>query len=84
MKIQSLFLAAAVALAGFAAEPVCSGTHFAADALKPFVESGGHSQKHCLQFHVVSLLFDWLDFKSVPAVPRVPEVPVVPDVPFLP
>ena len=40
MKIQSLFLAAAVALAGFAAEPVCSGTHFAADALKPFVESG--------------------------------------------
>ena len=40
MKIQSLFLAAAVALAGFAAEPVCSGTHFAADALKPYVESG--------------------------------------------
>ena len=40
MKIQSLFLAAAVALAGFAAEPVCSGTHFAADALKPFIESG--------------------------------------------
>ena len=40
MKFKTLFLAAAAALAGFAAEPVDSGTHFAADALKPFVESG--------------------------------------------
>ena len=42
MKLKSMFIAvvAAAALAGFAAEPVCSGTHFAADALKPFVESG--------------------------------------------
>ena len=42
MKLKSMFIAvvAAAALAGFAAEPVCSGTHFAADALKPYVESG--------------------------------------------
>ena len=40
MKIKSMIMVAVLALAGFAAEPVCSGTHFAADALKPFVESG--------------------------------------------
>ena len=40
MKLKSLFVIAALAVAGFAAEPVCSGTHFAADALKPYVESG--------------------------------------------
>ena len=40
MKIKTMLLAVAAAFAGFAAEPVCSGTHFAADALKPFVESG--------------------------------------------
>ena len=40
MKLKSMFLTMALAFAGFAAEPVCSGTHFAADALKPFVESG--------------------------------------------
>ena len=40
MKLKSMFIIAVLALAGFAAEPVCSGTHFAADALKPFVESG--------------------------------------------
>ncbi|MBO7687826.1 MAG: beta-lactamase family protein [Kiritimatiellae bacterium] len=40
MKLKTMLLAVAAALAGFAAEPVCSGTHFAADALKPYVESG--------------------------------------------
>ena len=40
MKLKTLFLAVAAALAGFAAEPVDSGTHFAADALKPFVANG--------------------------------------------
>ena len=40
MKFKTMLFVAAAALAGFAAEPVCSGTHFAADALKPFVESG--------------------------------------------
>ena len=40
MKIKSMIMFAALALVGFAAEPVDSGTHFAADALKPFVESG--------------------------------------------
>ena len=40
MKLKSMFLTMALAFAGFAAEPVCSGTHFAADALKPYVESG--------------------------------------------
>ena len=40
MKLKTLFLAVAAALAGFAAEPVDSGTHFAADALKPFVDNG--------------------------------------------
>ena len=40
MKLKSMFIIAVLALAGFAAEPVCSGTHFAADALKPYVESG--------------------------------------------
>ena len=40
MKIKTMLLAVAAALAGFAAAPVDSGTHFAADALKPFVESG--------------------------------------------
>ena len=40
MKIKTMLFVAAAALAGFAAEPVCSGTHFAADALKPYVESG--------------------------------------------
>ena len=40
MKLKSMFIAAALAFAGFAAEPVDSCTHFAADALKPFVESG--------------------------------------------
>ena len=40
MKLKSMFIAVAAALAGSAAEPVCSGTHFAADALKPYVESG--------------------------------------------
>ena len=40
MKLKTMLLAVTAALAGFAAEPVCSGTHFAADALKPYVESG--------------------------------------------
>ena len=40
MKLKSMFIIAVLAFTGFAAEPVCSGTHFAADALKPFVESG--------------------------------------------
>ena len=40
MKFKTMLFVAAAALAGFAAEPVCSGTHFAADALKPYVESG--------------------------------------------
>ena len=40
MKFKTMLFVVAAALAGFAAEPVCSGTHFAADALKPFVESG--------------------------------------------
>ena len=40
MKLKSMFIIAVLAFAGFAAEPVCSGTHFAADALKPYVESG--------------------------------------------
>ncbi len=40
MKFKTMLFVAAAALAGFAAEPVDSGTHFAADALKPFVESG--------------------------------------------
>ena len=40
MKLKTLFLAVVAALAGFAAEPVDSGTHFAADALKPFVDNG--------------------------------------------
>ena len=40
MKIKSMIMVAALAFAGFAAEPVDSGTHFAADALKPFVENG--------------------------------------------
>ena len=40
MKIKTMLFVAAAALAGFAVEPVDSGTHFAADALKPFVESG--------------------------------------------
>ena len=40
MKLKSMFIIAAMAFAGFAAEPVDSGTHFAADALKPFVENG--------------------------------------------
>ena len=40
MKLKTMILAVAAALAGFAAEPVDSGTHFAADALKPFVENG--------------------------------------------
>ena len=40
MKFKSMFIIAALAFAGFAAEPVDSGTHFAADALKPFVENG--------------------------------------------
>ena len=40
MKLKTMFLAVAAAFAGFAAAPVDSGTHFAADALKPFVESG--------------------------------------------
>ena len=40
MKLKSLFVIAALAFAGFAVEPVDSGTHFAADALKPFVENG--------------------------------------------
>ena len=35
-----MFIIAVLAFTGFAAEPVCSGTHFAADALKPYVESG--------------------------------------------
>ena len=40
MKLKTVLLAVAATIAGFAAEPVCSGTHFAADALKPYVESG--------------------------------------------
>ena len=40
MKLKSMFIIAALAFAGFAAEPVDSGTHFAADALKPFVDNG--------------------------------------------
>ena len=40
MKLKSLFVIAALAFAGFAVEPVDSGTHFAADALKPFVDNG--------------------------------------------
>ena len=40
MKIKSMIMVAALAFAGFAAEPVDSGTHFAADALKPFVDNG--------------------------------------------
>ena len=40
MKIKSMIMVAALAFAGFAAAPVDSGTHFAADALKPYVESG--------------------------------------------
>ena len=40
MKIKSMIMVSVLAFAGFAAEPVDSGTHFAADALKPFVESG--------------------------------------------
>ncbi len=35
-----MLIAVGLALAGFAAEPVDSGTHFAADALKPFVDNG--------------------------------------------
>ena len=40
MKIKSMLIIAVLAFAGFAAEPVDSGTHFAADALKPFVDNG--------------------------------------------
>ena len=40
MKFKTMLFVAAAAFAGFAAAPVDSGTHFAADALKPFVESG--------------------------------------------
>ena len=40
MKLKSMIIVAAFAFAGFAAEPVDSGTHYAADALKPFVENG--------------------------------------------
>ena len=40
MKLKSMIIVAALAFAGFAAEPVDSGTHFAADALKPFVDNG--------------------------------------------
>ena len=40
MKLKSMLIVAALAFAGFAADPADSGTHFAADALKPFVESG--------------------------------------------
>ncbi|MBR0067677.1 MAG: beta-lactamase family protein [Kiritimatiellae bacterium] len=40
MKIKSMIMVAALAFVGFAVEPVDSGTHFAADALKPYVESG--------------------------------------------
>ena len=40
MKLSTLLVAASFSIAGFAAAPVDSGTHFAADALKPFVENG--------------------------------------------
>ena len=40
MKFKTMLFVAAAAFAGFAAAPVDSGTHFAAAALKPFVESG--------------------------------------------
>ena len=40
MKLKSMIIVAALAFAGCVSEPVDSGTHFAADALKPFVDNG--------------------------------------------